>query len=96
MMLEHPVAEAERELRYVCDDLRTMRHAAVHAPSESERVEAQGHAAWLAAQEILDVITLERVRAAHCLHIWVPAGLDPDDARVCARCNAEQASTPEA
>ena len=26
-------------------------------------------------------------------HVWVPAGLNPDDPRVCARCNATQPST---
>ena len=25
-------------------------------------------------------------------HIWVPAGLDPNDPQVCARCNEEQST----
>lgn len=28
-----------------------------------------------------------------CAHIWVPAGLDPDDVRICAKCLTEQEPT---
>lgn len=31
--------------------------------------------------------------ATDCLHIWVPAGLEHDDPRICARCNTKDPST---
>lgn len=85
-MFSNPAADAALSHAITTASLVDVRAQLGAAEDDAARRAAAGHIAWLESQLLDD----ERRVRKHCTHVWVPAGLDSDDARVCAQCGAER------
>ncbi|OII10545.1 hypothetical protein BIU97_10480 [Curtobacterium sp. MCBA15_009] len=84
-MFTTPLSNARLQLDITLEALGKLRASLALANEMSTREAISEEIRWHEAREVKDRFDLWRLRE-QCAHVWVPAGLEPDDERVCARC----------